>query len=74
MNIRISQSFSGEEIALLAQLLETLLRGGDVRMLVKHRAFKKLQSKAKKMQERINAIRTRPAPSTHDQKEPNDQK
>lgn len=52
---RISQSFSEEEVALLSQLLETMLRGGDIRVLMKHPSFGRLQRKIKGMLDRIQA-------------------
>jgi cytidylate kinase len=53
MKTKIAQSFSEEEVALLSQLLETLLRGGDVRILMKSPMFGRLQRKARRMQERV---------------------
>ncbi len=53
VRLSASQSFNEDEVVLLGQLLETLLRGGDTRTLVRHQAYANLVRKTQAMKQRI---------------------
>lgn len=50
---RASASFSVEEVSWLSQLFTTLLRGGDISVLVEHMHFRTLVMKVQRMQKSI---------------------
>ena len=52
-----SQSFTGDEVRLLDQILSTLLRGGDMRILTKSPAYGGLMRKAGAMRRRVEEVK-----------------
>ena len=48
-----SNSFTEEQVKILVFVLDTLLRGGDARMAVRHKAFNGLVAKAHRMREKL---------------------
>lgn len=60
--MRISNSFSEEEIQLLEFILQTLLRGGSPTMATRHKEFASLCRKVMAMKAKANQIQARPAP------------
>lgn len=52
-----SQSFNVEEVAWLAQLMETLLRGGDTRTLIRSPHAAKVHQKVQTMRNRIEQLK-----------------
>lgn len=51
--MRLSTSFSEEEVAFLDGLLRVLLRGGDASMFVRHHAFASVMKKVIAMKEKV---------------------
>lgn len=48
-----SNSFTKEQVQILTFLVDTLLRGGDARMAVRHKAFNGLVAKVHRMRDKI---------------------
>jgi len=57
VRLAASQSFGAEEVALLDQIVKTLLRGGDARNLRRAAPFANLARKVQKMSETIERQR-----------------
>ncbi|HKU39743.1 MAG TPA: hypothetical protein VJR89_16395 [Polyangiales bacterium] len=58
--MRISNSFSEGEIQVMKFITQTLLRGGDPRVAVRHKEFGSLCRKVNSMEAKVNEQKARP--------------
>jgi len=59
--MRISNSFSEDEIQVLEFVTQTLLRGGDPRVATRNKAFPSLCRKVMAMKAKVKELKQRPA-------------
>jgi hypothetical protein len=59
--MRISNSFSEDEIQVLDFITQTLLRGGDPRIATRNKAFGSVCRKVIAMKAKVNELKQRPA-------------
>jgi hypothetical protein len=59
--MRISNSFSEDEIQVLDFITQTLLRGGDPRIATRNKAFGSVCRKVIAMKAKVNELKLRPA-------------
>lgn len=60
--MRISNSFSEDEIQVLDFITQTLLRGGDPRIATRNKAFGSVCRKVIAMKAKVSELKQRPAP------------
>jgi len=54
--IQAANSFTKDQVQILAFVVDTLLRGGDARMAVRHKAFAGLAAKVHKMRDTVRSL------------------